>query len=71
MVAGAQGSTEATSRLVDTKSLVKLDHYNGEKEKFHVWKSELYVAMRSLDTNMAVMMKHVWKISRLTSTFQL
>jgi len=61
MVAGAEGSAEVptTSRLVDTKSLVKLDHYHGEKEKFHVWKWELYVAMRSLDSQMAVMMKHV------------
>ena len=61
MVAGAEGSAEvpSTSRLVDAKSLVKLNNYHGEKEKFHVWKWELYVAMRSLDSQMAVMMKHV------------
>ena len=35
MVAGAERSaeTQTTSRLVDTKSLVKSDHYHGEKEK--------------------------------------
>jgi hypothetical protein len=55
MVAGAQGST----RLVDTKGLVKLEHYNGEKDKFQTWKWELYVAMRSMDPMIAQMMKHV------------
>jgi hypothetical protein len=34
MVAGAAGST----RLVDTKGLVRFEHYYGEKEKFHAWK---------------------------------
>ena len=50
MVAGAEGSAEvpSTSRLVDTKSLVKLDHYHGEKEQIHVWKWELYVAMNEV-----------------------
>ena len=61
MVAVAEGSAEVptTSKLVDTRSLVKLRDYHGEKEQFHVWKWELYVAMRSIDSNMAVMMKHV------------
>jgi len=61
MVAGAERSAEGptTSWLVDTTILVKLDHYHGEKEKFRLWKWKLYVALRSLDIEMAVMMKHV------------
>ena len=61
MVAGAERSAEVpkTSPLVDTKRVVKLDLYHGEKEKFHSWKWKLYVAIRSLDIKMAVMMKHV------------
>jgi hypothetical protein len=55
MVAGAAGST----RLVDTKGLVRLERYYGEKEKFQAWKWELYVAVRAMDPPLASMLKHV------------
>ena len=70
MVAGA-GST----RLVDTKGLVKIDPYHGEREKFLAWKWEFYVAVRSMSVELAGQLQFVenhlnddYSINRLNDT---
>ena len=47
------------SRMLDVKSLLKLEQYRGEREKFIGWKWQFYVAVRVINPELLTRLEFI------------
>ena len=47
------------ARMLDMKSMLKLDQYKGEREKFLSWKWSFYVAIRVISKDLLEKLQYV------------
>ena len=51
--------TDLAAKLMDTKGVMKMETYHGEKEKFSDFKWSFYLLCRSIDPGLADCLKHI------------